>query len=81
MTVAAVDYLVRGSTASTGLTEISAHTLRHTMATLAIEAGEPMHRLRDRLGHRDVSTTIIYTHVLNKGTLGVVRPLDTLGSR
>jgi integrase len=41
----------------------SAHNLRHTAASLAIDAGEPLHRLRDRLGHSSVLVTSRYLHV------------------
>jgi integrase/recombinase XerD len=63
MTVAAVDYLVRTHAAAAGLPGIGAHTLRHTAASLAIDAGEPLHRLRDRLGHSSVLVTSRYLHV------------------
>lgn len=63
LTVAAVDYLVRMHAATAGLAEVSAHDLRHTAASLAIDAGEPLHRLRDRLGHSSVLVTSRYLHV------------------
>ena len=62
LTVAAVDYVVRQNALATGLTGVSAHTLRHTAASLAVEAGEPLHRLRDRLGHSSVLVTSRYLH-------------------
>jgi integrase/recombinase XerD len=64
MTVAAVDYLVRTHARRTRLAGISAHALRHTTASLAIEAGEPLHHLRDRLGHSSVVVTSRYLHVM-----------------
>lgn len=63
LTVAAVDYVVRRHAATGGLVELSAHDLRHTAASLAIESGEPLHRLRDRLGHSSVLVTSKYLHV------------------
>lgn len=63
LTVAAVDYLVRKHSRATNLAGVSAHALRHTAASLAIEAGEPLHRLRDRLGHSSVLVTSRYLHV------------------
>lgn len=62
LTVAAVDYIVRQHGRAAGLNAISAHDLRHTAASLAIDAGEPLHRLRDRLGHSSVLVTSRYLH-------------------
>jgi integrase len=64
MTVAAVDYLVRTHARTAGLAGIGAHALRHTAASLAIESGEPLHHLRDRLGHSSVVVTSRYLHVM-----------------
>lgn len=71
---------VRQAARSTGITKpVSPHTFRHSFATHLLQSGYDIRTIQVLLGHKDVKTTMIYTHVLQRGGLAVRSPLDDLG--
>ena len=66
------------STATTSGKRATCHTLRHSFATTFLEAGYDIRTVQELLGNKDVRTTMIYTHVLNRGGKGVRSPMDSI---
>jgi integron integrase len=76
-----VQKVVKRSAEAAGIQKrVTSHTLRHSFATHLLESGSDIRTVQDLLGHADVSTTMIYTHVVGRGGQGAKSPLDRLAS-
>jgi site-specific recombinase XerD len=74
--------MIRAAARQSKLTpEVTCHTLRHSFATHLLQSGADIRTVQQQLGHNDVKTTEIYTHVLKQGAYGVRSPFSSLALR
>ena len=79
MDPSSLDRAIKRAVKLAGITKrITSHTFRHSFAIHLLRTGTDIRTIQSLLGHNDVSTTMIYTHVLRQGGQGVKSPLDTL---
>jgi integron integrase len=77
-----IEKAIRRAAQRAGLPKrVTPHTLRHSFATHLLQAGQDIRTVQELLGHKSVETTMIYTHVLNRGGHGVASPLDRMGAK